>query len=732
MNLDPHIFFIIVIPDGDPKEATPTQGFAPSLVGMSWVVRAAALLPTTVYDLTDEGREVLLATRMSGTSPVHWYGQSPRAIRSSPHPAFVPFALIVLPKSEKAEDYEEWAKSSPLRPTIVAKAGGDLNELSLEKMQAQFLKICDRIPDTISQASIDAARAAVKAWKPMPNLKMDYQVGGHNTITPNLTALAVAGYDDMVSGRQVGSDLKPYVDQIVKTSNSIFDERKKVGVRDLQRIFRQPPDLNLFAPAIYQQFFNLPLPMTIDREQRREFQIIRQALERQTGYGFDIRSNAQKSAVIGKLVKGSDGEISVDPNPLVRLRASELLLNTELMCAITASEFSVCVRLPNEINRTLGSVRNFAEHYRSNAAKSRKRLLAFRQVQARLAGAVPKEFIDLIRRSETGVRIVSDAHLEWLDVDGLPLVIRKNCSRIPVTPGNLFVDHLASKRRLHLTPDAFKSVLVISALKRDDPITGIFETAFDTFEPLWRKNLTVTYENVASEADLVKALNDFDGPMVIFDGHGSHAKDQPALLHLGSDAVDVWSLRDRIQNMPPIVILSACDTHAADRNHATTANGFMHLGARTVLASVLPLDARDAAAFVARLVFRVSEFIPAAIRDFDQAITWTEVISGLLGMQLLTDFLRHLLDKKAIDDETYRQIHLEGNRAINGRAEDPFSVVLDALEKIGLSKSSLTLDLEMALANSSVISYLLVGRPETILIDDRERVAEQLKAIEGQ
>jgi len=129
---------------------------------------------------------------------------------------------------------------------------------------------------------------------------------------------------------------------------------------------------------------------------------------------------------------------------------------------------------------------------------------------------------------------------------------------------------------------------VISALKRDDPITGIFETAFDTFEPLWRKNLTVTYENVASEADLVKALNDFDGPMVIFDGHGSHAKDQPALLHLGSDAVDVWSLRDRIQNMPPIVILSACDTHAADRNHATTANGFMHLGARTVLASVLP------------------------------------------------------------------------------------------------------------------------------------------------
>jgi hypothetical protein len=67
MDLDPRIFFIVAIPDGDPKEATPTQGFAVSLIGMSWVIRAAAFLPTNIYDLTDRGREVLLARRMSGT-----------------------------------------------------------------------------------------------------------------------------------------------------------------------------------------------------------------------------------------------------------------------------------------------------------------------------------------------------------------------------------------------------------------------------------------------------------------------------------------------------------------------------------------------------------------------------------------------------------------------------------------------------------------------------------------
>src|SRR3982074_3830422 len=126
MDLDPRIFFVIVIPDGEPTLATPTQGFAVSLIEMSWAIRAASLLPTNIFDLTDEGREVLLARRVSGTSPVHWYGQSPRAIRSMPNPPFVPFTVIVLPPSENLQDYEEWAKSSPLRPTIVAKSGGDL------------------------------------------------------------------------------------------------------------------------------------------------------------------------------------------------------------------------------------------------------------------------------------------------------------------------------------------------------------------------------------------------------------------------------------------------------------------------------------------------------------------------------------------------------------------------------------------------------------------------------
>jgi hypothetical protein len=65
-----------------------------------------------------------------------------------------------------------------------------------------------------------------------------------------------------------------------------------------------------------------------------------------------------------------------------------------------------------------------------------------------------------------------------------------------------------------------------------------------------------------------------------------------------------------------------------------------------------------------------------------------------------------------------------------GAADDPFGVVLDALEKIGLTKSSVKLDLEIAVANSSAISYLSIGRPETIIIDDRDRVVGQLNELD--
>jgi|GEM_PF-6024360 len=91
---------------------------------------------------------------------------------------------------------------------------------------------------------------------------------------------------------------------------------------------------------------------------------------------------------------------------------------------------------------------------------------------------------------------------------------------------------------------------------------------------------------VKSRKKMVNAINAFQGMLMVFDGHGSYREDEPGVLWLGEEAVNVWELRSEITRPPPVVLLSACDTHAADRNHATVANGFLLLGTRSVIGSI--------------------------------------------------------------------------------------------------------------------------------------------------
>lgn len=729
--LDLDIHYVLTIFDGAPEDASALQGFAPSLCRHHGLVRAATLLPSTIYDLTKSGQETLLARRMSGSNPVNWHGQTPRALRLFRLPPMVPFNVILINPEEDARNYNDWAASCVVPPVLVAENGGEItfNELSTEKLRELFLARCDLLPGTIDPEGIATAKHMLSSWVETACRKLGYQVGGHNSVIPNVLALTSAGYVDLVYGpfKDIMKGTKPYVDQIVRTTNSILDERRAVGDRDIHRMFRPTIDISLFAPSIYPHLLKMAIPPGLDHAERKRFEQVRQALRRQEGYAFEIENPRQFQALFGidKEAAKVDGA-KPKPHPLMLVRSEELGLATEAMGALAVSELSAVVRLPNDVNRSAGLVRSFAQQYRGNTPSSRKRLLAFREVQRRLAEAVPPELIDVIRRSETGLRIVADAHLEWLDIDGIPLALRKNVCRVPTTPGNLFIDLVGPHEHIRLTPADLATVLIISALKRNDPIRKTFEIAFDTFGEVWKDKMHIDFVDVASEEEFVAAINEFEGNIVVFDGHGAHEEDSAAALYLQDEPIDVWSLRSKITRMPPIVILSACDTHAADRNHATVANGFIALGARAVLASVFPLLAPTAATFAARLIYRLADFLMPAIRLFDRALTWTEVVSGMIRMQLLTDFLRRLELGNQITKETSFSIHLAGNKAINGGAPDPFGIVVDALVDAGLERATALRELEFTTANSSAISYLHVGRPETILIDDIDRAKEQL------
>jgi hypothetical protein len=187
-RLDPKIRFIITVPDGKPEDASPFQGFAPSLCENSGLLRFIQQMPADIIELTPDVLPFRIARRIAGLAPITWYGQSPRALKAHPFPLEAAFTIVILDRSEAASDYDEWLASSPAPITLVAEKGGTIayNNLSFETVQARFLEVCRLIRTLGAVENIDEAEAAISAWEEPEARRLPYEIGGHGTIFPAL------------------------------------------------------------------------------------------------------------------------------------------------------------------------------------------------------------------------------------------------------------------------------------------------------------------------------------------------------------------------------------------------------------------------------------------------------------------------------------------------------------------------------------------------------------------
>ena len=71
-------------------------------------------------------------------------------------------------------------------------------------------------------------------------------------------------------------------------------------------------------------------------------------------------------------------------------------------------------------------------------------------------------------------------------------------------------------------------------------------------------------------------------------------------------------------------------------------------------------------------------------------------------------------------------LHSKGNMAINGGHDDPFSYISGLLCDTGVDSKEVAGELKAAIATSSALSYINVGRPETIFLDTEDRLKERL------
>lgn len=172
--------------------------------------------------------------------------------------------------------------------------------------------------------------------------------------------------------------------------------------------------------------------------------------------------------------------------------------------------------------------------------------------------------------------------------------------------------------------------------------------------------------------------------------------------------------------MPPIVNLSACDTHGVDSpSHATVGNGFLVLGAITVVASLLPLGGASSAMFVARLVYRLADFIPSVLSAKKRVLNWTEIVSGMQRMFLASEVLNALVGTPDIEGSPRQTMQLQANMDINTVEGAWFENLLAGIAEYRTEEYDVVAKrVSRVIALSETIRYIQLGHPESVLVDD--------------
>ena len=712
-EIDPMISYCLVIADDNPYKTSPFQGFSPGLVKLRWAMTRLTRLPADVIEPALP-HQAVLARRIAGTGGWRWFPLSLEALSQLSISESAPFWVLFSETESVAIEVSNWALSQILPPLHITPAPHDdsiaADDLTPDILRAYVESTVNDLRQKNGAMDLGLVRDCLSNWSDRPRIDAPLPMRAHNCTLPNHMVLETAGLRFNEKSPLFGDSIEEYVSAIRESTDAVIDIRDDVGDVPAFRLTPPQPSLILTAPALYHHAYRKAHPSS--NRDDSESQAVRRVLrfmQRQKTYHWSVSTKDQE------LLFSSE-----KAHQVMEIRRGELDVHTLAVGLRAASTIAATIRLPPAINRTAGVVRQIATYERnSRIYRPQKFARLFSVVQKALTGAVGADLLETIGENKGGVKLVTDAPIEWLPIGNLPLSLRFDCSRTTATPGNLMLGELCGPRILRFRTDAFWNVLIVSAFSPTDPVRKVLPRSLTALRQPIRDTLRIRFAEVNNELELCETLNSYDGCILIFDGHGQHSEDTgEGTLAIGDDRVNVWTLRGRVR-VPPIVILSACDTQAADRSHVTTANGFLASGARTVLGTLLPVGADHAALFIVRLLYRLCEFLPAALETRNVAVQWSEVISGMLRMQLLTDLLLPYHNRGFLTKAQYEDLHLRGNVAINERRSDWFDLVQEWTANL-LSQpiDRVSQSFQSRIANSDTIRYIQMGDPESILIDD--------------
>lgn len=695
------ITYVVVLPVGDSMSTF--QGWHRDV--MAWetlsILTAVTMGPFDTAEIFMSQESLIEYRKTSSGRIVKVIGG--HLIESIPNLVESPMAIILYPK-RYSSDVSRLVFPEGVS-AIFATTGEVRGAINLEKLENRFSV---QNFDYEIYKKIKNARVSAGILKKMPKLRSAYKVGadltffGAGTTIANEFVLASLGYDYPDTEYINPLDNQNYFDAIASGAETVLDVLKNDGKRGVV----------LYSPAIVSELYNTgshrwnQLLREIKRPQHRNF--IKNALIKNPGYSGYI------------VPEGHTAEDHPNTDPLTATILNERqkeLKATNYSVALLASSLGVpAIRLPNSVNLQMSSLREIERLHDGWGVTGNKKLQSkFKALSDGLGSAFSERFKYLLKKRIDGCVICSDSPLEWAVVDDLPLMISHEVCRIPMTPGNMLLQFSAVGSTHELPVEKLRNILVIRSFKRGDKLEGVLQRAVEAF-PMSDK-ISVKFVDVCSVGEVVAALNEYSGGMVIFDCHGHHdGISGVGWLSIGDEQLNTWTLHG-VARIPPIVALSACSTSSIAGSYVSVANGFMRCGALSVIGTYLPVDGLHSSAFMARIIFRIDMFLSYLQHNEYELISWRLFISHFMRMSYATDVLMHFVECDVLTTEDYASIHAQANELINDFDENWYEFLIGRVAEIsGSQPVELKRQIREDLALTESMLYCHLGRPDLLNI----------------
>ncbi len=672
------ICYFVPHPDQKLEEALPFQGSTIGMVATARLLEKVMLFPADVRELSASWREIALF-RTAGlithkVLPAEY--SAFEQLVTLPHG--LPFRCVVSTddNAELIDQFllpqkETWLHVS----TMPGEGRYELHKLTRVTFLDYVRRRLDQMEDGVNCKDMVPTIRSLLTLK-LPGTKIiTLPETGHNLTRPNEIALQAFGCR-LPEGPESPLTEKRAAQWVVRSADFVLRRRREL-LSDAQA-------------ALSVNALLLTLPATYRGYRKKEYF---NKIQRSAGM-----SSVPTGRIMRKFIDPPTYLTHVEPEELndfleskfgrilLTIRREELKLYSAILIRISAESLLPTIRLIPWANRAWGQLKQLADCARAEGPRKRKKLgRLFKAAQVTLESGLDEQFsnrVALLADKVQGIKLAANLPLEWLRVEGVPIMLRHECSRIPIVPSSLGYAIATDQDPVLIPPSAICDVLIIRSFAENDPIRSVLEQAliaFDGGKVAWQ--VKYRFLDVETPDEVIHALNNHAGAIAVFDCHGRfESEGYYSSLIIGGKPIHLWEYRTRILRIPPIILLSACDTLPVDGYHASVASGMLQLGAKTVLATLLPIDSLKAAIFLSRLIYRIGEFIPIALK-IRERISWREVVSGMTKMSHVSECLFYLLEQKIIDETNFRTLHFEVNVDINDLNPDWFERCVERLEE---------------------------------------------------